>query len=61
MVASENEPQVNSTKEKKEKATVSLRNMTLSIWHKAKIVCVQREITMTQYIQELIEKDTSNQ
>lgn len=60
MTASE-QPYNNSTKQKKEKATVSLRAMTLSVWHKAKIQAVKKEITMTQYILELIEKDTSNQ
>ncbi len=60
MTASE-QPYNNSTKQKKEKATVSLRSMNLSTWQLAKIEAVKKGITMTQYVSDLIEKDASNQ
>ena len=40
------------------KATVSVRNMPLDVWKKARKVAIDRQISMTQYIMELIESDS---
>jgi hypothetical protein len=60
MTASENESISNNTKEEDRKATVSIRSMRLSVWYDARRQAMEREMTMTQYISSLIEKDLSN-
>ena len=51
----------NNTSDTDRKATVSIRNMPLSVWRKARKIAIDKQISMTQYIISLIEQDTSNE
>lgn len=61
MTSQQGESQDNCINEKDRKATVSIRNMSVSVWHKGRIEAVKKGCTLAQYIAELIEKDTSNE
>lgn len=61
MTASDSTQQDNCNKEKDTKATVSIRSMSTSVWHKARVASIQKGYTLAQYITELIEKDTSQE
>lgn len=39
------------------KATVSIRNMSLSLWYKAGYKCKTKGLTLSEYITQLIEAD----
>lgn len=60
MTTQQSEAQYNCNNEKDRKATVSIRSMSVSVWHLARVEAIKKEYTLAQYITELIEKDISN-
>jgi predicted DNA binding CopG/RHH family protein len=60
MTRESHEPQVNDTKQNNEKTIVSIRGVSKELWKKVKLHVTNKDITMTQYITNLIEKDLSN-
>lgn len=52
--------QENDTNNEDKKATVSIRNMSLSLWYKAGYKCKCEGQTLSKYVQSLIEKDLEN-
>lgn len=54
MTATPNENDINN---EDKKATVSIRNMRLSLWYKAGYKCKTKGMTLSDYIASLIEKD----
>lgn len=47
----------NNTNNEDRKATVSIRNMSLSLWYKAGYKCKTKGETLSEYIAKLIEAD----
>lgn len=52
-----NNTQVDDSREEEGKTTVSVRNITLSVWYEARHECTKRQISLGEYVSELIVKD----
>ena len=52
--------QDNNINNQDKKANVIVREMPVSTWHKCKIQCATKQMTLAQYLTDLIEKDVSN-